>query len=61
MKFPDLDGFFKGASWKDKHGLARIVGTVEHYVVWRRKGCAVQVDHYKDFLDRFNRTASFDI
>lgn len=60
MKFPDLDGFFPGARWKDAHGEVRIVGTVEHYVVYRRPRCVVRVDHWREFLSTHERAAHLD-
>lgn len=61
-KFPDLDGFFPGAKWKPKKGvaLARVMGTVEEYVVARFAYCIPFVQHYRDFLDNFDRAAAFD-
>jgi hypothetical protein len=70
MKFPDLDGFFKGAAWQERKSyapldrpitaIARVMATIEHYVVWRFKGCSPQITHYRNFLERFERTPGFD-
>lgn len=63
-KFPDLDGFFRGAAWQERRPankwVVRVLATVDDHVVWRFKGAGVNASHYRDFLDRFERTPAFD-
>lgn len=60
VKFPDLDGFFKGAAWHDSVGAVRVMGTIDGYVIYRRKGGMPSVQHWRQFTNTHMRTPAFD-
>lgn len=65
-QFPDLDGFFRGAAWKERQSTAkhdwtaRVLATVDNHVIWKFPRATVQATHYRAFLDRFERAWAFD-
>lgn len=47
-KPPEIEGV-----WCDRHGIVRVMGMLEGYVVARRPGCGPGIWHWKDFVKRF--------